>query len=169
MNADCPVCGAEGAAPEACARFSVQPEEPAAVEEDGPALLGVLDSAAYIDENGAAQTQSGVTEVTEEDTVWTSGWYLVEGDVTVADRISVNGEVNLILADGCTLTAQAGINVPTGSSITIYAQSTGGDMGALTATGQNSGTQNGDAGIGSDHESVNFGAITINGGKVPSI
>ena len=132
--------------------------------------LAADEGVTYIDENGDEQTVTEtVTPVTADDSVWTSGWYLVEGEVTVADRITVSGDVNLILADGFTLDAQAVINVPTGSSITIYAQSTGGDMGALRASGQNSGTQNGDAGIGGDHESVNFGAITINGGKVPSI
>ena len=132
--------------------------------------LAADEGVTYIDENGDEQTVTEtVTPVTADDSVWTSGWYLVEGEVTVADRITVSGDVNLILADGFTLDAQAGINVPTGSSITIYAQSTGDDMGALRASGQNSGTQNGDAAIGGNHESVNFGAITINGGKVPSI
>ena len=132
--------------------------------------LAADEGVTYIDENGDEQTVTGTVEtVTADDSVWTSGWYLVEGEVTIAERISVNGEVNLILANNCKLDAQGGIYVPPSDSFTVYAQSTGGDMGALRASGQNSGTQNGDAGIGGDHESVNFGAITINGGNVPSI
>ena len=159
MNADCPVCGAEGAAPEACARFSVQPEEPAAVEEDGPALLGVLDSAAYIDENGAAQTQSGVTEVTEEDTVWTSGWYIAQGNLTIRSRVTVDGAVVLILADGCNLTVDGGINVSAGNSFTVYGQENG--SGFLRAVGATYDSSSGDAGIGGNADEVDFGEIML--------
>ena len=47
------------------------------------------------------------------------------------------------LCDDATLTAGMGIQVETGNSLTIYAQSTDESMGALTATGS------GSAGIGS--------------------
>lgn len=59
---------------------------------------------------------------------------MVNGAVTASEPITVSGEVNLILADGCTLNAQKGIVVTTGNSLTIYAQSAG--SGSLTATGE---------------------------------
>ena len=91
-------------------------------------------------------------------------WYVVNSDVTIESRITVTGDVHLILADGCTLTASQGINVPSGGSLTIYGQESG--TGALIANG-------GDyqAGIGGNQGSStttagNNGSITINGGTV---
>lgn len=54
------------------------------------------------------------------------------------------GEACLILADGCELTASEGIIVDPGSSLIIYAQSTGEQMGRLKATA----TSPNNAGIG---------------------
>ena len=75
--------------------------------------------------------------------------------------VTVTGEVHLILANGCELNAKEGIEVSEESSLTIYAQSDGGMMGKLTATGDSS-----DAGIGGGYTSDNGGNITINGGTV---
>ncbi len=47
---------------------------------------------------------------------WYNGWYVVNGNVTISEPITVSGEVNLILVDGCTLTAEKGIVVTTGNS-----------------------------------------------------
>ena len=41
-------------------------------------------------------------------------------------RVTVSGDVHLILADGCKLTAGTGIEVNSGNSLTIYAQSDSG-------------------------------------------
>ena len=46
----------------------------------------------------AVQVDSGTTS-------WTTGWYAVTADTTIGPRISVSGDVHLILCDGCTLTA----------------------------------------------------------------
>ena len=63
-----------------------------------------------------------------------AGWYVVEGDVIITPRVDTQGEVNLILKDGCHFTAGWGINVKQGDTFTVYAQSTGEDtMGKLTA------------------------------------
>ena len=63
-----------------------------------------------------------------------AGWYVVEGDVTITPRVDTQGEVNLILKDGCHFKAEWGINVKKGDTFTVYAQSTGEDtMGKLTA------------------------------------
>lgn len=48
-------------------------------------------------------------------TSWGSGdqtiWYAVDGSVTITDRITVSGDVHLILCDNATLTAEQGITV----------------------------------------------------------
>ena len=40
------------------------------------------------------------------------GWYAVAKSTTLDTRIEITGDVNLILCDGCTLTAAGGIYVP---------------------------------------------------------
>ena len=121
-------------------------------------------SVSYIDANGTTRTCASATEVTESDTSWgddgNSGWYVVNGDVTIDQRVTVTGDVHLILADGYTLTASQGINVSEGNSLTIYAQSAGEGMGKLTA---NAGWER--AAIGSEQFQA-AGNITICGGSI---
>ena len=97
------------------------------------------------------------------DTALESGWYLVSGEVTVPERITVSGDVNLILENNAHLNAQGGIEVSAGNSLTITAQSTGEEMGRLTATGSSN-----NAGIGGNGGSsgISGGSITINGGDI---
>jgi len=123
--------------------------------------LGVWaeDNVAYIDENGASQTQNGVTVIDASNIASIgnlNGWYLVRGTITHDERLMVSGTAHIILEDGSDLTVR-GIYV---STLTIYAQSTGSDMGKLAAT---NGTLNG-AGI--QNNSIPGNGITINGGTV---
>ena len=107
------------------------------------------------------------TVVYDTTTVWEAGWYVVNQDVQIEDRIEVKGTVNLILCDGATLTASKGITVEATNSLTVFAQSTEDKKGTLYA-----GTTNGTddicldncAGIGSASEHA--GEITINGGAL---
>ena len=114
-------------------------------------------------------TGKSVTEYTvvaeNMDTTWSGGWYVVNSNVTIADRITINGTVNLILCDGCTLTASQGINVYDSNVLNIYAQSEGSNKGKLTAAGNVDGC----AGIGGrqyTNSGNNCGTITIHGGNV---
>ena len=130
----------------------------------------VASTISYLDESGNIKTCESATLVTSEDTAWgTSGndtWYVVNGDVTIGSadtvqRVTVNGNVHLILTDGCNLIVNGGIGVGLDSSLTIYGQTAG--TGALEA--RNVGERN--AGIGGGYGG-NFsgGAITINGGTI---
>ena len=79
------------------------------------------------------QSISTYTELTSSSTAWEDGTtYVVKGAVTIADRITVNGTVNLILCDGATLTASSGITVSRGNTLNIYGQKEG--TGTLSAT-----------------------------------
>ena len=102
-----------------------------------------------------------VTLITQSATDLTlaSGWYLVTGEVTIENRITLGDEVHLILNDGAVLNAKQGIAVGR-DLFAIYARSAGDNMGILTATGMKS-----CAGIGSNKEG-SCGNIVINGGKV---
>lgn len=118
------------------------------------------------------------TLVTESDTSWgtadTTTWYVADGTIGIDNSVKVYGNVNLILSDECELTitgpktspdyTKAGINVTGTNTLTIYAQSTDGDMGSLTAIGG----ANGGAGIGSNRVGGTGSGknITINGGNI---
>ena len=59
---------------------------------------------------GQEQTCPSATEVTESDTTWgddnNDGWYVVNSNVTISNRITVTDDVHLILVDGCNLADQ---------------------------------------------------------------
>ena len=86
---------------------------------------------------------------------------MVNTNVTISTRITVSGDVHLILANGGKLTAQKGISVTSDNSLTIYGQDTG--DGGLIATSQR---YRENAGIGGDSENAAHGHITINGGEI---
>ena len=98
-------------------------------------------------------------------------WYLAYGNKTLSDRLRVSGNVNLILADGAMLTAPCGVDVPKGSTLTIWGQSgaytvpmegiTTLGTGVLTAT---TGSDQA-AAIGSGKNQA-AGTIVINGGVI---
>ena len=90
----------------------------------------------------------------------TGGWYAVTEDVTFSGSVMINYDVNLILCDGATLTANDGIWVKTNSRLTIWAQSTGDGMGKIVSTGSR-----GKAGIGGVKDNNN-GTVVINGGHI---
>ncbi len=122
----------------------------------------------YVDENGVAQTCSEYTfiESTAKEITLSSGWYVVDGDITVSGRITVSGTVHLIITDGAdasvpgdSLTASKGITVNRGNALHIYGQSLG--TGSLT-TGTPDGYY---AGIGGGY-SNGGGTIVINGTNV---
>ncbi len=119
-------------------------------------------SVSYLDASGRTQTCSAYTTISNQ-TEWNGGWYVLEWNVDISDRIEVKGDVNLILENGCTLTASKGIGVKQNNSLTIYAQSAdAGTMGALKA-----GPSDEDfAGIGGGNVWNYAGDITINGGAV---
>lgn len=81
--------------------------------------------------------------------------YRVQRDVTISDRIVIQGNVTLTLEEGCTLTAQQGIKVTAGNTLTIDG------TGSLTIQ---RGSAN-SAGIGSG-EYEEYGHIIINGGTI---
>ncbi len=99
-------------------------------------------------------------------TVLQGGTYYVGKNTTLSRRISVEGNVNLILGDGFKLTADKGIGVMKPNSLSIFCQNIG--TGALEAKGENS-----YAAIGGDwvkdavvNEDSASGIIRIYGGSV---
>ena len=94
------------------------------------------------------------TTVTSSTTEWTDGLYAVTNDVTISSRITVNGNVILILNEGVTLNASWGIGVGSGNTLTIEGPGT-----------LQSGDTTGNASIGGTSDSP-FGHIIINSGTI---
>ncbi|MBR0510926.1 MAG: InlB B-repeat-containing protein [Clostridia bacterium] len=91
------------------------------------------------------------------------GWYVLDGSLTFENRITVSGSVRLILTDGMVLTAEEGIRVPEGATLSIYGQAN--DSGKLIA-----GADGNNAAIGSndedDGDENGAGTIIIYGGTI---
>ena len=126
----------------------------------------------YNEDTGAYETRDIPTtavSVTANDTRWTEGWYVVDKDTTIGSeedsidgRVWVDGDVHLVLKDGCDLNIYGGIRVAEGDSLTIYAQSNEKDqVGSLTAISNNINN----AGIGGN-KNESAGKIVIDGGKI---
>ena len=102
----------------------------------------------YISESGNHVDLSGCYKVSELSDVsgvsMVNGWYVVDQNTTIENRINIVGTVNLILADNTLLDAKSGIHVPYESTLNIWAQRTSIDdyTGALlaNAAGQGSST-----------------------------
>jgi len=161
-------------------------------ERSNVATVNVSDRL-YIDAIGATQiVQSGtpLIEYTNQTTLGSPGattWVRVSGTRTASGRITIQGNVHIILMDDSHLNASnGGINVASAYSLNIYSQSMGANMGKLTANGTNGtnggnaqrggGGRGGDAGIGGSGGSPNHdsggsrgndaGAIFNNGGEI---
>jgi hypothetical protein len=124
----------------------------------------------YIDENGASLTAT-TTALTGAETALTTGWYSISGTLTFTSRLVIQGDVTIILEDGCDAAVNGGISVNNGNSLTVYAQSDGVVMGKLTATAADTGSGIGaNAGIGGDgnedNDGLNCGTVVINGGYI---
>ena len=124
----------------------------------------------YIDATGNPASAT-CTQITSSTTTLETGWYVVEGPdpVSISSTVTVNGDVNLILADGAKLTVsvsesyKAGILVAndgtTVNTLTIWCQS--GGTGELVVSGGFFA-----AGIGGDYATTDCGAVTIYGGSI---
>ena len=135
------------------------------------------DPVAYIDfdENGVQKIESRekYSLVTENNTEWNAsdennGWYVVSGEVTIGkkeapQRVTVSGDVHLILANDAKLTVNGGISVNAGNSLTVYAQPAENDKTTGSLTVEN--VEEGNAGIGGDVQQSGD-TITINGGEI---
>lgn len=116
----------------------------------------------YLDQDGSMKNCPVAQEVTQAVRTLSDGWYVVQGNVTIPDNITVTGDVKLILADNYTLTVEGSIVVNEGNTFTVYAQSTD-NMGNLKVVSKVVSS----AAIGSTN-SNNAGTVNIIGGNINS-
>lgn len=113
----------------------------------------------YVDANGVEQTLAdGTYTVVDSDAGLVSGWYVLTTSKTISDRITIGGDVHLVLCDGATLTAEKGIRLEDENKLHIYGQSA--QSGELIATGQEQ-----EAGIGGNIHNTG-GTLEVNGGRI---
>lgn len=147
-------------------------------------LVAMLTIAALAMGQSAWANDIDISADAEDLTMTDGNTYTVTADVTITNRITVEGTVNLVLGAGTTLHAPKGIQVSDGNTLTISG------TGALTiddcsqgypGIGVNSGTcgtvnitggtiditgGNVACGIGGENYGAKCGDITISGGKV---
>lgn len=85
------------------------------------------------------------------------------GKKEAPQRVTVSGDVHLILANDAKLTVNGGISVNAGNSLTVYAQPAENDKTTGSLTVEN--VEEGNAGIGGDVQQSGD-TITINGGEI---
>ena len=129
---------------------------------DEMGLIQSLDEGYATANTGIWQSSGGFT-----------GWWVVEKDTTINQRVMVAGDVRLILTDGVTLTVNGGVQVAEGNRLTIYGQQLG--SGALKTispeTTEDNPAETG-AGIGGayvENGRGNAGEIIIRGGHVTAV
>ena len=156
-------------------------------QASGPYKVTLSGKGDYQGSQDISFTVTGHAMVTSETTTFEDGIiYHVASNVTIGERITVNGTAVLNLRDGYTLTAQKGIEVGEGKQLTINGETanTGkliinrcdGEkagigayhVGTIIINGGTLDVQGGScaAGIGGSNHTINGGTITINGGIV---
>lgn len=122
-----------------------------------------VDTSYYCDENGVRCDIPQEMVVVGDETISWNGeggeaWYVVNEVAEIGERVEVSGAVNLVLCDGVTLTAEKGIHVTGGNSLTIYGQEAGDGRIYATAIEEQ-------AAIGGNTDEPG-GILTINGGTI---
>ncbi len=136
------------------------------------------DGVTYIDANHGKQICEAfqIPNGTSWGATGNTSWFVVNSDITISERITVNGTVNLILCDGASLNATKGITVLQGNSLNIYGQHNGSGWLYADARPMNGGNHTYQyAGIGgyaidiyNNWEYKDYGTISIYGGNVVS-
>ena len=118
--------------------------------------------------NGAVSyddaTVTDYTEVTATENTWSDGAYVVLHDTVVSEKITVTGNVDLILCDDTALTAANGITVSSGGHLNIYIQEKG--TGKLIANGTPGTDKSSDK---TDGSTAIEGSVTVHGGEITAI
>ena len=156
---------------------------PSQVKEKGDYTLTI--TAKGSDCVGSKSFSFAVTDInpmTAESTELTTGEYKVYGNITVNQRITINGDVVLNLSAGNTLTAKKGIELSEGNKLTINGPGSliiddcNDNKSGIGAVRVGTLVINGGylnvkghataAGLGGDYNNTSGGSITINGGVV---
>ena len=139
------------------------PDQDVTISVNTAALLstGQPVTVAYINADGTPGEASAIA-LDGTETSLAAGWYFVGKDIDYTATVTLDGDVNLILADGKTMNIGTSGNRISGCGI---ARENGGDQ-ALTIYGQNAGTGALNVYTGNGNKGIVAKAVTINGGNV---
>lgn len=124
----------------------------------GNPVVTIVSNVPYMENGSLNHATATLVNSSASDVTWTEGWYVVEGTVNLEKGAKINGDVKLILADGCSLTVP-GINVSESNTFSIYGQRSG------TGILQSHCNSNVSAGIGAGRYQSG-GVINIYGGII---
>ncbi len=113
----------------------------------------------YLDLAGVTQYATAHS-ITSSTTSLGDGWYAVTSNVTNSNRIQAEGDVNIILCDGVTMTNSLGIDTYDEKSLNFWGQRAG------TGTWKVTEPDNSNYGIGNKDFNNAHGYISFNGGTV---
>jgi len=113
----------------------------------------------YLDITGVTQYVCAIPITTSTDTL-RDGWYAVTSTVTNDNQIQAEGNVNIILCDGATMTNSKGIKTYDGKSLTFWGQNAGTGTWEVIPADYNV------IGIGYEDFYENYGYISFNGGII---
>ena len=135
----------------------ISPGFPAYAAESGGNML----VSSYWDPVGE-QTEyvSEYTPVTGETQNWSGGFYVVRGNVTISERVTLVENTNLLLEDDAVLLLAHGIDL-NGKSLDIYAQEKGTGQLKAYANGKEAAISGADS-----HLSLYGGKIVVDGGEL---
>ena len=135
----------------------ISPGFPAYAAESGGNML----VSSYWDPVGE-QTEyvSEYTPVTGETQNWSGGFYVVRGNVTISERVTLAENTKLLLEDDAVLRLEHGIDL-NGKSLDIYAQEKGTGQLKAYANGKEAAISGADS-----HLSLYGGKIVVDGGEL---
>jgi len=111
----------------------------------------------FVNSSGVLKNCTSYTKITSTTKSLTGGYYVVDGDITVKNRISVTDDSYIIITDGSTLTAKGGISVNSGCKFNVYTQDNStGTLYAGTTNGKNATITDGKCAIGGSGANVNI-------------
>ena len=145
------VVGADGTTLTAGTDYTVA-VSPATVKDRGQYTVTITAQGNYSGTKTMTFSVGNYTPITSSSTTLASGNYMVYSDVTISQRIVIDGDVELYLGQGATLTAKKGIELANGKSLTIEGS------GALVVNN----CDDGKSGIGAQ----SVGALTVKGGQL---
>ncbi|MBR5725867.1 MAG: hypothetical protein IKX56_03935, partial [Muribaculaceae bacterium] len=131
----------------------------------------------YMDGNGGEHICKNFTLLTGDETTLEAGWYVVDHDINCDSTLTLNGDVNLILCNGKTMTVAPNSGrgiVGSSSSLSVYGQSLDSIAGTLNVTTNdllaiildNYTQHSGNIHVNGGYTGISAGILIINGGSI---
>ena len=157
--------------------FTLDPSAPNRISfrmPDGPVSVSIESPYSYISRRWTgSRVEEDVKNPVEftlisslqdnENLTLTSGVWILSQSRRFSNRLTISGDVHLVLCDGATLTCGKGVELAPGNSLSVYGQEE--DTGKLICTGpENHAGIGGGNNTGSGSFTIHGGTVTANGG-----